>query len=103
MTEAEINQDAPQEESLVKKVNDAEKIYRTYKFQLALEKSILALEVDWNKVNQNRINQGLPKITNQEQRNHYFKVHFAEEDEELLKLELAYRSLEREFERELRE
>ena len=25
MTEAEINQDAPQEESLVKKVNDAEK------------------------------------------------------------------------------
>lgn len=93
--------EVPSPRDLVSLVNDAEKQYRTYKHQLALEKSTLALEIDWNKVNANRINQGKPKITNQENRNHYFKVHFAEEDEKLLKLELNYRSLERELEKEL--
>lgn len=97
-----MNDVAP-EVDLVKLVNNAERKYREYKHKLSLEKSILALEVDWNKVNETRINQGKPKITNEANRNHYFKVHFAEEDEILLKLELNYRSLEREFERELKE
>lgn len=96
-----MSNDAPQID-LVKLVNNAEKQYREYKLKLALEKSILALEVDWNKVNQSRVEQGKPKITNESNRNHYFKVHFAEEDETLLKLELNYRSLERELQRELR-
>ena len=93
----------PTQMSLVDRVNEAEKTYRIYKHQLSLEKSIMALEVDWNKVNESRINQGKPKITNEANRNHYFKVHFAEEDAKLLNLELAYRSLERELQKELRE
>ena len=89
------------EMDLVSKVNEAERKYKTYKFNLSLEKSILALEVDWNRVNESRINQGLPKITNEANRNHYFRVHFAKEDEQLLNLELSYRSLERELQKEL--
>lgn len=91
------------EMDLVDKVNEAERKYRIYKYQLALEKSQLALEVDWNRVNENRVRQGKPKITNEANRNNYFKVHFAKEDAELLNLELSYRSLERELARELRE
>ena len=91
----------PKQLSLVEKVNEAEYSYRLYKYQLALEKSIMALEVDWNKVNESRVNQGKPKITNEANRNHYFKVHFAEEDAKLLNLELNYRSLERELQKEL--
>ena len=110
MTDIEVNEVVPPvepqteekiEKDLVTMVNEAEKVYRTKKHQLALEKSILALEVDWNKVNDVRVRQGLPKITNEANRNHYFKVHFAKEDEELLQLELNYRSLERELEKEL--
>lgn len=92
-----------EELNLVEMVNKAEREYRIFKNNLTLEKSIMALEIDWNKVNQARVDQGKPKITNEANRNHYFKVHFAEEDMTLLNLELRFKALDRELQKEMRE
>lgn len=93
----------PEKVNLVEVVNEAEREYRIFKHNLALEKSIMALEIDWNKVNQARINQGKPKITNETNRSHYFREHFAEEDMTLLNLELRFKALDRELQKEMRE
>ena len=83
---------------LLQEVNNAEKAYREYKYDVALMKAEFALNIDWDKVNQHRVAQGKTKITNEANRKNYFSVHFAEEDDKLLALELKYHSLLREYE-----
>lgn len=81
--------------TITKMLNQAEQEYKFRRHQLAIEKSKVALEVDWNRVNSTRVEKGLPKITNEANRNHYFKVKFEQEDLELLQLELRYHALQR--------
>lgn len=83
---------------LLMSLNSAEKEYKLYKFELELVKAELSLNIQWDKVNENRMKNGKPKITNESNRRYYFKLHFAEEDKKLLELELEYKFLLREFE-----
>ena len=83
---------------LLKSLNNAEEEYKKYKFQLDLVKAEFSLNINWDKVNENRIAHGKTKITNEANRKYYLRLHFAEEDEKLLDLELAYKFLLREYE-----
>lgn len=86
--------------TLMTALNLAESEYKLYRFQNQLQQAQFLLTVDWKKINDERVEMGLPKISNESQRSAYIKDKYATDNEEELSLELKYNQARREYEHE---
>ncbi|MDR1818794.1 MAG: hypothetical protein LBR15_00915 [Methanobrevibacter sp.] len=85
-------------EKIIKELQPAEKKYRTLNQDLKFKKIDLILNLDWNMINDERLENNLTKITNQVQRDGYIDNLLKEDYSEVLEAELKYNHLRRLYE-----
>jgi len=78
-------------------LNVIEAEYKQYKLYNQLEQARFLLAVNWNEINDERLDLGLPKITNDSTRKAYLRDKFSENNEKELSLELRYNAAMREY------
>lgn len=83
-----------------KSLKIAESDYKEYKLLNQLEQAQFLLTADWNQINEERKELGLPKISNDAQRKAYQRDKFKDNNELELQKELKYNNLLREYEDE---
>ena len=86
--------------TLMTTLNIIESEYKHFRFHNQLQQAQFLLTVDWKKINDERAEMGLPKISNESQRSAYLKDKFSKDNEKELSLELQYNHARREYEHE---
>lgn len=81
---------------IIRIIEEAEQIkaqFDTAKHDLTIKKANLLLTTNWNEVNAQRVEEGLPKISNESMRKAYIDLKVAEKKLEVKALETAYETL----------
>jgi len=79
-------------------IQEAEKIKSCFdaaKQDLTIKKANLLLTTNWNDVNAQRVEEGLPKISNESMRKAYLDLRLADQIKEVKNLENEYNTIER--------
>lgn len=78
-------------------LNVIEAEYKQFRLHNQLQQAQFLLTVNWNKINDERLELGLPKITNDATRKAYLRDKFYNDNEKELGLELKYNAALREY------
>ncbi len=74
--------------------------YKQFRLHNQLQQAQFLLTVNWNEINEKRLELGLPKIGNDAQRKAYLRDKFKVDNEKELSMELKYNTALREWEDE---
>lgn len=84
--------------AILEVLNNAEAEYKKYKLLNELKQAQFLLTVNWGLINEERLELGLPKISNEAQRKAYLKEKYYDDNLKELDLELKYNLARREYE-----
>ena len=80
---------------LIKEAEQIKSQFDTAKQDLTIKKANLLLTTNWNEVNAQRVEEGLPKISNESMRKAYIDLKVAEKKLEVNALETAYETVQK--------
>jgi len=83
-------------------LNMIEAEYKQFKLHNQWQQARFLLNVNWNEINEERMEIGLPKISNDATRKAYLRDKFFKDNEKELALELKYNAALREYSHDIR-